>query len=61
MTIGRPVEGETELHEGLRSAGYEGYVDALRRATIALAAEISGQLVAKCALTARVRSQWHAW
>ncbi len=47
LTIGRPVEGETELHEGLCSAGYEGYVDALRRATIALAAEISGQLVAK--------------
>jgi hypothetical protein len=47
LTIGRPVEGETELNEGFRSAGYQGYVDALRRATIALAAEISGQLVAK--------------
>jgi hypothetical protein len=47
LIIGRPVEGETELHEGLRSAGHEGYVDALRRAAIALAAETSGQLVAK--------------
>jgi uncharacterized lipoprotein YmbA len=39
-------EGEAQVQERFQTAGYEGYVDALRRATIALANAIAEKLAA---------------
>jgi uncharacterized protein len=39
-----PIEGDTETHAEITLGGYAGYVDALRRAALAVADEIAGQL-----------------